>query len=94
MKGIVLVSGYHTDLGETSEKEAEYFIRPWNFPAIRNNCAFIIQYASPNDDLVPITEQRYVAEQLKSEYYEITSHGHFIDDKDFDELVGTVLKQF
>jgi predicted alpha/beta hydrolase family esterase len=63
IRGIVLVSAYHTDLGEPTEKEAEYFDRPWDFEAIRNNAGFIIQYSSPSDSLVPIAEQRYVAEQ-------------------------------
>lgn len=94
MKAIVLVSGYHTDLGEPSEVEAEYFSRPFKYDGIRNNCDFIIQFASPNDDLVPITEQKYVAEQLKSEYYEVTNHGHFIDDQEFDELVEALVNHY
>jgi predicted alpha/beta hydrolase family esterase len=91
VKGIVLVSAYHTDLGIPSETEAEYFSRPWNFPAIRDNCSFIIQFSSPDDHLVPIAEQRYVAEQLHSEYYELPNRGHFIEDEDFDELVEALL---
>ncbi|GAB5589987.1 Putative hydrolase rbbp9 [Umbelopsis nana] len=94
VKAIVLVSGYHTDLGEPSEVEAEYFSSPFKYDGIRNNCDFIIQFASPNDDLVPITEQKYVAEQLKSEYYEVTNHGHFIDDQEFDELVEALVNHY
>jgi predicted alpha/beta hydrolase family esterase len=93
VKGIVLISAYHTDLGIPSEKEAEYFSRPWDFQAIRDNCTFIIQYSSPDDHLVPIAEQRYVAQQLKSEYYELPNRGHFLEDKDFDELVEAVLNK-
>ncbi|KAH8556932.1 Alpha/Beta hydrolase protein [Umbelopsis sp. PMI_123] len=93
VKGIVLVSGYHTDLGVPSEKQAEYFSHPWNFQAIRDNCTFIIQFASPDDHLVPIAEQRYVAQQLQSEYHEIPNQGHFIENEEFDELVEELLKK-
>ncbi|KAI9286349.1 putative hydrolase rbbp9 [Umbelopsis sp. AD052] len=93
VKGIVLASGYHTDLGVPSEIEAEYFSRPWNFQAIRDNCTFILQYASPDDHLVPIAEQRFVAQQLQSEYYELPDLGHFVENEEFDELVEELLKK-
>lgn len=93
MKGIVLVGAYHTDLGDPDEVEAEYFRQPFDYATIRDNCTFIIQYASPNDEFVPIAEQRYVAEQLKPEYYEITNRGHCIDDHKFDELVAALLQK-
>ncbi|KAH8551780.1 putative hydrolase RBBP9-like protein [Umbelopsis sp. PMI_123] len=94
VKGIVLVGAYHTDLGDPDEVEAEYFSHPFDYAAIRRNCTFIIQYASPNDEFVPITEQRFVAGQLKPEYYEITTRGHCIDDHRFDELVKALLIKF
>ncbi|KAG2172021.1 hypothetical protein INT43_001498 [Umbelopsis isabellina] len=92
IRGIVLVSAYHSDLGEPTEKEAEYFDRPWDFEAIRNNAGFIIQYSSPSDKLVPIAEQRYVSEQMQSEYHELERRGHFIANTDFDQLVDDLLK--
>ncbi|KAI8578649.1 hypothetical protein K450DRAFT_245890 [Umbelopsis ramanniana AG] len=93
VKGIVLVGAYHTDLGDPDEVEAEYFRQPFNYAAIRDNCTFIIQYASPNDEFVPIAEQRYVAEQLKPEYHEISNRGHCIDDHTFDELIAALLQK-
>ncbi|KAI1319097.1 putative hydrolase rbbp9 [Mortierella claussenii] len=94
VKGVVLVSAYHSDLGDVSEREAGYFNRPWNWDAISANAEWIIQYSSPSDDLVPIAEQREVASKIAGvDYVELPDRGHFIRDRDFPELVESVARR-
>ncbi|KAG0057469.1 putative hydrolase rbbp9 [Gryganskiella cystojenkinii] len=94
VKGVVLVSAYHSDLGDISEREAGYFNRPWNWDAISGNASWIIQFSSPSDHLVPIDEQRNVASMIAGvEYIELPGRGHFIRDRDFPELVAKVIKK-
>ncbi|KAF9189955.1 putative hydrolase rbbp9 [Haplosporangium sp. Z 767] len=94
VKGIVLVSAYHSDLGDPSERESGYFNRPWNWDAISNNVQWITQFSSPSDHLVPIDEQRYVASKIPGiDYIELPNRGHFIQDCEFPELVAKVIKK-
>ncbi|KAG9296924.1 hypothetical protein G9A89_006879 [Geosiphon pyriformis] len=90
--GVVLVSAYHTDLGEKNEKNAEYFSRPWDWSLISKNAHWIIQFASDNDRFLPIDEQRYVHTMLGSDYHELKGRGHFTKDLDFPELVNSILE--
>ncbi|KAF9355504.1 putative hydrolase rbbp9 [Mortierella sp. AD094] len=92
VKGVILVSAYHSDLGDASEREAGYFNRPWNWDAISGNAKWITQFSSPSDYLVPIEEQREVASKIIGiEYRELPNRGHFIRDRQFPELVENVI---
>ncbi|CAO3564657.1 unnamed protein product [Mortierella alpina] len=94
VKGVVLVSAYHSDLGDPSERESGYFNRPWNWDAIERNTSWIIQFASPTDNLVPIEEQRQVASKIPGvNYIELPNRGHFIRDTTFPELVANVVQK-
>ncbi|KAJ3022118.1 putative hydrolase rbbp9, partial [Rhizophlyctis rosea] len=64
LAGLVLLSAYHSDLGDETERESGYFSRPWNWDAIKQNARWIIQMGSKDDPLVPINEQRTVAKEL------------------------------
>lgn len=44
VKGVVLVSAYHSDLGEVMERESGYFNRPWDWDAISRNANWITQF--------------------------------------------------
>ena len=93
LKGVVLVSAAHTDLGSEHERLSGYFDRPWEFEKIKNECEFIIQFHSTDDHLIPVQEARYVAEQLNGDthvYYEMSGKSHFFEP--FDELIN-VLKE-
>jgi uncharacterized protein len=93
LKGVVLVSAAHTDLGSEHERLSGYFDRPWEFEKIKNSCEFIIQFHSTDDHLIPVQEARYVAEQLKGNthiYHELEGKSHFFEP--FDELID-VLKE-
>ncbi|KAK3845278.1 MAG: retinoblastoma binding protein 9-like protein [Linnemannia gamsii] len=94
VKGVVLVSAYHSDLGDASEREAGYFNRPWNWDAISRNVEWITQFASPSDHLVPIDEQRHVASKIAGvDYIELPNRGHFISERVFPELVANVIQK-
>ena len=91
VKGLVLVAAYHTDLGKDYEKISGYFRRPWEWSTIKENCDFIIQFASTDDPFVPFEEQQYVADNLKSDLRKFEDQGHFLGIM-FPELV-TVVKE-
>ena len=86
VKGIVLVSAYHTDLGKDYEKISGYFSRPWEWDKIKENCGFIMQFGSTDDPFVPFEEQQEVADHLKSDLKKFEDQGHFLSIM-FPELI-------
>ncbi len=75
--GSVLVGVCHTDLGYAEEKVSGYYDAPWDWEAIRDNQKWIIQFASADDPFIPITEPRFIRDQLKTDYHEYEDRGHF-----------------
>ncbi|CAG8534557.1 9149_t:CDS:2 [Paraglomus occultum] len=90
--GVALASAYHTHLDDPNERESGYFSRPWDWSKISQNANWIIQFSSSDDYAVPIAEQRFVHNQIKSHYREFTDRGHFTGSREFPELVDTVLE--
>jgi predicted alpha/beta hydrolase family esterase len=90
--GSVLVSPCYTDLGDDLERRSGYYDTPWDWPAIKANQRWIIQFASPTDPYIPIKEARYIQKQLGTTYHELPARGHFMDNT-FPELVPTLLKK-
>ena len=78
VKGLVLVSACHSDMGMESEAISGYYNRPWQWQRIKDNTQWIVQLHSTNDRLVPVAEAREVAQQLGSEYIENSKKGHFL----------------
>ncbi|KAF9352655.1 putative hydrolase rbbp9 [Mortierella sp. NVP85] len=92
--GVVLVSAYHTDLDNETERESGYFNRPWNWDAMAKNTRWIIQYSSKDDPLVPIEEQRHVASKIPGvEYIEFEDRGHFNQIRVFPELIAKIVQK-
>jgi len=91
--GSVLVSVCHTDLGDAGEAASGYYRTPWQWQQIRDNQRWIGIYHSTDDPLIPATEARFVAAQLKASYFEFTDRGHFLDSKEFPEVVAYVKRQ-
>ncbi|MBI2476096.1 MAG: alpha/beta hydrolase [Candidatus Taylorbacteria bacterium] len=94
--GSILVAACHTDLGVAEEKISGYFKKPWNWKAIRKNQKWIEQFASIDDQFIPIKEARFVSKKLKTEYHEFKHQGHFSswDDKtDFPQIVTIIKKK-
>ncbi len=90
--GSVLVGACYTDLGEADERASGYYAEPWDWAAIRSNQQWILQFASPSDPYIPVSEPRFIQKQLSSKYFELPGRGHF-EDKQFPELTRAVLKQ-
>ena len=91
--GSVLVGVCHTDLGDAFEAASGYYDAPWQWDRIRNNQRWIGIYQSSDDPLIPVAEARFVAAQLKCSYFEHSDRGHFIDSREFPELVAFVRRQ-
>lgn len=89
VKGIILVSAYHTDLGKDYEKMSGYFDRPWDWEKIKKNAGFIVQFGSTDDPFVPFEEQQEVANQLGSDLKKFEEQGHFLNFL-FPELVDVI----
>ena len=87
LRGIVLVSACHTDLGSANERASGYYSRPWQWNKIAENCGFIVQFHSDDDPFIPLTEARHVAENVKSDYREMSGRSHFFSPP-FPELVA------
>eukprot|EP00914_Ancora_sagittata_P023204 GHVO01045951.1.p1 GENE.GHVO01045951.1~~GHVO01045951.1.p1 ORF type:complete len:217 (+),score=22.58 GHVO01045951.1:28-678(+) len=92
VKGIVLVSAYHTDMGKEYERISGYFDRPWEWAKIRENTGFIVQFGSTDDHAVPFAEQQEVATQLGSELKKYSDRGHFLQFE-FPEVVDVIKKK-
>ncbi len=88
--GTVLIGACYTDLGLQNEKDAGYYDAPWQWEKIKNNQNWIIQFHSTDDPFISTDEARFIHEQLSTEYYEFNNYGHFIDRKEFPELIEAV----
>jgi len=91
--GSVLVGVCHTDLGDGGEAASGYYRTPWQWEPIRRNQQWIGIYQSSDDPLIPVAEARFVAAQLKCSYFESTNRGHFVDSREFPEVVQFVRRQ-
>ena len=59
LKGAILVSAAHTDLGDENEKASGYFDRDWDWKAQVTNTGKIHQFHSQDDHLIPVAEARF-----------------------------------
>ncbi|XP_065647429.1 serine hydrolase RBBP9 isoform X2 [Hydra vulgaris] len=75
--GVVLVSAYASDLGDSIEKQSGYFDRPWQWDMVKANTQWICQFGSIDDPYLPWSEQKLVAESLNAELHEYIDMGHF-----------------
>ena len=91
--GSVLVGVCHTDLGDPFEAASGYYRDPWQWPQIRDHQRWIAIYQSTDDPHIPVAEARFVAAQLKCSYFEFTDRGHFVDTREFPEIVAYVRRQ-
>lgn len=87
--GVILVAAAHTDLGDPSEKESEYFNRPWDWETIKKR-RNVVMFHSKDDPLIPVEEARYIKEKLGDgvDYREFKKKSHFF--RKCDELLTAV----
>ena len=91
--GSVLVGVCHTDLGDDEEAASGYYSAPWQWQRIRDNQQWMAVFNSIDDPHIPIAEARYVAAQLRCSYHEFSDRGHFVDSREFPEVVHQVKKE-
>jgi len=90
IQGIILVSACYTDLDDENERASGYYNRPWHWNKIRENVGWIVQLGSTDDHLIDFQrEQKYVAEQLHSDFRVFHDRNHFLDD-DLPEVVDII----
>lgn len=95
--GAIIVGVNHTDLGFADEKESGYYDSPWQWNKIKANADWIVQFASTDDPYIPISEPRFIHDQLDTEYHELSDRGHFMIDqnplnKTFPEILDVIEK--
>jgi pimeloyl-ACP methyl ester carboxylesterase len=88
--GSILIGVCYTDLGDGGEAASGYYRDPWRWPDIRDNQEWIAIYNSTDDPHIPIAEPRFVAAQLRCSYFEFNDRGHFVDSREFPEVVEYV----
>ncbi|HUQ87132.1 MAG TPA: alpha/beta hydrolase [Vicinamibacterales bacterium] len=91
--GSILVGVCHTDLGDSFEAASGYYESTWQWQRIRDNQEWIAIYGSTDDPLIPIKEPRFVATQLGCSYFEFADRGHFVDSRQFPEIVELVRRK-
>ncbi len=91
--GSILVGVCHTDLGDSFEAASGYYRAPWQWDTIRRNQQWIAIYNSTDDPHIPIAEARFVAAQLRCSYFEFTDRGHFVDSRQFPEVVEFIRRK-
>ena len=82
--GAILTGACYTDLGLVEEKLAGYYNTPWQWDKIKSNVGWVAQFASTDDPFIPVSEARFIHNQLNSEYFEFTDRGHFMTDDQHD----------
>ena len=96
IKGAILVGASYTHLNDEKEKLSGYFDEEWRWDKIKENCNWIIQFASTDDPYIPIEQARHIRDKLDTEYHEYSNQGHFgsdINKKEFPEMVAEIIKK-
>jgi predicted alpha/beta hydrolase family esterase len=91
--GSILVGVCHTDLGDSLEAASGYYEAAWDWQRIRANQQWIAIYGSIDDPHIPIAEPRFIAAQLRCSYFEFTDRGHFVDARQFPEIIEFVRRK-
>jgi pimeloyl-ACP methyl ester carboxylesterase len=85
------VAAAYTDLGLESERQSEYFNRPWDWEKMKNGARKIHCFHGVDDHLIPVQEARYIAEKMKNDnfqYTELSGVSHFFEP--WDEILNVV----
>jgi uncharacterized protein len=93
LRGSVLVSVCHTDLGDGFERASGYYDAPWDWTRIRAHQDWVGIFHSTDDPHIPVAEPRFVAARLGASYFEMEGRGHFTDSGAFPELVQFVRRK-
>lgn len=87
IKGSILISPSHTDLGDELERQSGYFTRPWDWEKIRNNQKAIALCFGDDDPYIPQKQFFFIAKNLQPETIKISGGGHFNSRLQFPEIL-------
>ena len=93
LAGSILVAPCHTDLGDAFEKASGFYEAPWQWQRIRAHQPWIAIFSSSDDPNIPIAEPRFIAAQLRCSHFEFRDRGHFVNQRQFPEIVDLVRKR-
>jgi predicted alpha/beta hydrolase family esterase len=94
VKGLILISPYYTDLNDELEKQSGYFDKPWEWEKIKSNVAKIVVFYGDDDPYIPQEEFEYIADKLGCEKIKIHGVKHFIEQREFPELLDYIHKNY
>ena len=94
VRGSILISPSHTDLGEELEKESGYFDEPWNWKAIKSHQKKLLVVWGDDDPYIPQREFAYIVLQLGADKIKIPMGRHFQEKQDFAEIIQYIKKTY
>lgn len=83
--GLVLVSGFVRALPNLPELDA-FVAGELDYPRIVDLSKHRVAIASKNDDTVPFSYSRELADSIQAEFLEVENGGHFLDSEGFTTL--------
>lgn len=94
IKGSVLISPCYTDLGDDMEKQSGYYEKPWQWEKIKTNQRKSALIWGDDDPYIPQAEFDHIAEQLNPTQIKIKGGKHFIERKEFLELLQYIREMY
>ena len=94
IKGSILISPCYTDLGDDMEKQSGYYDRPWQWEKIKTNQQKIALIWGDDDPYIPRLEFDHIAKQLNPTRIKIKGGAHFIERKEFPELLQYIKETY
>lgn len=74
---LVLIGCHYTDLDDDLEKQAGWFVEPWDWAAIKNNVNEAFVFHSDNDPYIPQEQFEFIGSQIGAKRIVIPGAGHF-----------------
>ncbi len=90
LRGSILISPCHTDLGNKLEKISGYYDKPWAWEKIKKNQQKIALIYGDNDPYIPQREFEYITSQLKPKVIKISDGKHFVEYQEFPQLLSYI----
>lgn len=94
IKGSILISPCHSDLGDEMEKQSGYYDKLWNWLSVKNNQNKIALFYGDNDPYIPQHEFEFIADKLSPEVFKVLNGQHFIEYNEFPVLLNYIKENY
>lgn len=94
VRGSILISPSHTDLGDELEKESGYFDAPWDWKAIKSHQKKLLVVWGDDDPYIPQREFAYIVLQLGADKIKVPMGRHFQEKQDFADILKYIKKTY